>query len=254
MENVKTCEMCSCEFTPYRKTQKYCSACKEIAAQRRKKDWYIKNNPDAYAPKEEKTCVVCGGSFRCHFDGLPYCNKHYLKMKFYGTTDKISRNTNTIVDNGDHCEIITSKGERISIDKNDLDLVQGRSWCVDPRGYVVANIKARTLHRHILGLKDPKISVDHIDGNKLNNRRANLRACKQTHNSKNLKKKKNNTSGYPGIRMTPHGKYNVRITVDRKEIHVGNFDTFDEAIAQRKAAEVKYYGLYAPSLGTNASL
>ncbi len=254
MENTKACEICSCDFIPYRKTQKYCPACKITAEQNRKKAWYIRSNPDAYAPKKDKQCVVCGDPFRCHFDGLPYCNKHYLKMKFYGTTEKVSRNKNTIVDNGDHCVILTAKGEHIFIDKNDIELAQEHSWCVDMRGYVVSNVKSRTLHRHILGLKDPSITVDHIDGNKLNNRRSNLRACEQALNGKNLKKKKTNTSGYPGVRQTKSGTYNVRITVNRKEIHVGNFDTFEEAVSQRKAAEVKYYGLYAPSLGTNAVL
>jgi len=253
---VTACAICSCEFIPYRKTQKYCPDCKEVATQNRKKAWYIKINPDAYAPKKERRCVVCGEAFRSTFDGLPYCNRHYLKMKFYGTTEKISRYRNTIVDKGDHCEILTSRGEVIAVDKNDLDLVQGHSWCIDKRGYVVANIdgKTKTIHRHILGLKDSKISVDHVNGNKLDNTRSNLRPCKQKLNSKNLRKKKTNISGYPGIRMTKHGKYNVRITVDRKEVHVGNFDTFKEAVEKRKAAEIEHYGLFAPSLGTNATL
>ena len=209
------CAICFCEFVPYRKTQKYCSGCRKIAIKEYKRTWYVKVNPNAYAPKEEKKCVACGEPFRCHFEGRPYCNKHYLKMKFYGTIEKISRYRNTIVDNGNHCEIITSKGETIIVDKNDLEVVQSYSWCIDKRGYVVARIdgKVKTIHRHILGLKDSKISVDHINGNKLDNTRSNLRACEQKSNSRNLKKKKTNTSGYPGVRMTEQGKYNARIMV-----------------------------------------
>lgn len=256
MENIKTCEICFCSFTPYRKTQKYCCDCKIVAAKNRKKEWYIKTKPNAYAPKKERRCVVCGEPFRSHFEGLPYCNKHYLKMKFYGTTEKISRNRNTVIDEGSHFSILTAKGMAIYIDKQDLDLVKKSSWCLDPRGYAVANIEGKTqlMHRVILGLKDSKITADHINGVKLDNRRSNLRMCRQGDNSKNISKKKTNTSGYPGIRKTPQGKYNVRITIDRKEIHIGNFDTFDEAVAKRKAAEIEHFGLYAPSLGTNAGL
>lgn len=50
---------------------------------------------------------------------------------------------------------------------------------------------------------------------------------------------RNDTSG---IRVTPFGKYNVRITCDRKEIHVGNYDSFEEAKQARIEAERKYYG------------
>jgi hypothetical protein len=44
------------------------------------------------------------------------------------------------------------------------------------------------------------------------------------------------------------GRYNVRIFVDGKEIHVGNFQTVEQAIESRRQAELKYYGEFAPSL------
>lgn len=256
MEKTKTCEICSCEFTPYRKTQKYCSACKEIAVQRCKTAWYIKNNPKAYAPKEEKTCVVCGEPFRCHFEGLPYCNKHYLKMKFYGTTEKISKNTNKFIECDLHYEIITAKGDKVLVDKCDIHRVINISWCLDTRGYVVANInkKTTTIHRHILMLDGRENVVDHINGNRLDNRRSNLRVCTANQNAKNTRVKKNNTSGYPGIRKTKFGKFCVRITVNREYIHVGTCATIEEAIEKRKEAEIKYFGEYSPHLAVNSQL
>jgi len=41
----------------------------------------------------------------------------------------------------------------------------------------------------------------------------------------------------------------VRITCNRSEIHVGNYETFEEAVSARKQAEVEYFGEFAPSLG-----
>lgn len=66
-------------------------------------------------------------------------------------------------------------------------------------------------------------------------------------NGKNLKIKKNNTSGFPGVGLTPSGKYRVRITVNGKELHIGTFTTFDEAVSARKVAELEYFGNFSPN-------
>ena len=58
---------------------------------------------------------------------------------------------------------------------------------------------------------------------------------------------KNNTSGVAGVSKTSSGRWRARITVNRKEIRIGTYDTIEEAIAARKDAEVRYYGEFAPS-------
>ena len=58
----------------------------------------------------------------------------------------------------------------------------------------------RSIHRIIMGINNPKIQVDHINGNGLDNRKNNLRLCNSAENNRNkLKPNKNNTSGYRGI-------------------------------------------------------
>ena len=87
--------------------------------------------------------------------------------------------------------------------------------------------------------------MDHINGNNRDNRRVNLRITTPNGNAKNNVSK--NKYGVNGIRKTPHSKYQARITVDYKYIHIGTFETLDEAIFARKQAEKKYFGEYAPT-------
>lgn len=82
------------------------------------------------------------------------------------------------------------------------------------------------------------IGIDHIDGDPSNNRLSNLREAQQSVNGKNLKLKKNNTSGVMGVSWDARlKKWIARICVDYRTRHLGVFDDFDEAIRARKAAE-----------------
>ena len=152
--------------------------------------------------------------------------------------------TNTYVVQGDILIITTGKGVEILADADDLEKLNKHSWCISKTGYPVANInhKVTKMHRHILGLTDPSIIVDHKNRNPFDNRKANLRICTAADNARNKSVSKKCKSGHIGIRKTPHNRYNVRITCGRKEIHIGNFKTLDEAIVARKAAEEMYHG------------
>lgn len=59
----------------------------------------------------------------------------------------------------------------------------------------------------------------------------------------NQKIRNTNTSGKTGVSfMKSKGKWRARISVETKEIHLGLFDTFEEAVIARESAELKYYG------------
>jgi hypothetical protein len=102
------------------------------------------------------------------------------------------------------------------------------------------------LHRELLGIADPDIDVDHINGNGLDNRRQNLRACDSAQNMHNARMSRNNTSGFKGVSW--HGKsskWRATITLKRKHICVGLFrDKVEAARAYDKAA-VELYGEFA---------
>lgn len=145
-------------------------------------------------------------------------------------------------------KVITSNGVEILIDPEDYEKVKRYSWCISKTGYAVANIKGKVtkMHRYILNESKPEIIIDHINRNKLDNRKENLRRCTYKQNSRNTSVSKNNATGYLGISLTAQGKFRARIMVDGKEIRLGNYDNIDEAIKARKQGEKIYFGEYAP--------
>ena len=87
----------------------------------------------------------------------------------------------------------------------------------------------------------PTDQIDHINGDKLDNRVANLRDVTHMENQRNTVIPINNTSGYIGvILMRGSGKWRSVIRVSGKKIHLGVFTDIKDAIAARAAAEVKY--------------
>lgn len=103
---------------------------------------------------------------------------------------------------------ITSKGEVILLDDEDEYLTK---WCwqVNNAGYARRGMKRKAtgyktiyMHRLIVNAP-PKMYVDHINGNKLDNRKSNLRICSQSENLRNMvNKQKNKTSKYIGVCKT----------------------------------------------------
>ncbi len=89
--------------------------------------------------------------------------------------------------------------------------------------------------------KWPEGQIDHINGNRADNRLENLRDVPLGTNRKNMKKPKNNTSGYMGIGWDKgRNKWNVKIGVNGKTVNIGRFKELDEAIAAREQAEIEY--------------
>lgn len=85
----------------------------------------------------------------------------------------------------------------------------------------------------------PEDQIDHINGERSDNRIENLRAVTDRENSRNKSKYTNNTSGTTGVSWEKQeGKWHAIIRVDGRQKHLGFFDDIDEAIAARKAAEV----------------
>ncbi|AUR87184.1 HNH nuclease [Vibrio phage 1.097.O._10N.286.49.B3] len=81
--------------------------------------------------------------------------------------------------------------------------------------------------------------LDHINGDKGDNRAVNLREVGAKGNAQNMKKYSTNTSGQPGVSKDTRGKWTVRLG----KIHLGTHVDYDKAVAIRKAAE-KIYGYH----------
>jgi hypothetical protein len=104
----------------------------------------------------------------------------------------------------------------------------------DGKGYIFTRIDGTSffIHRLIFMMHHgylPEI-VDHIDGNKLNNRIENLRASDHITNQWNAGISKRNTSGVKGVGwVKSRNRWEARILVNKKKFHIGYFKTIEEA-------------------------
>ena len=97
-------------------------------------------------------------------------------------------------------------------------------------------------------VSDKIFLIDHINHEKLDNRRSNLRICTTSQNcaNMNIKRKNRGISGFKGVRYHSKNKnWNARITIKRKEIHLGCFTDKDVAAKAYDLAAIKYFGEFA---------
>lgn len=153
------------------------------------------------------------------------------------------RNTNKYIFKDDYVEIITRNGDTILIDFEDFEKCKTISWCVDSRGYAnggnksVGNVR---LHRFIMN--PGELHVDHINRNKLDNRRKNLRIVTNRQNHFNRPLNANNSSGHIGVYWNKDcSKWCSQITVRRKTISGGLFENIEDAIRKREEMEKQYF-------------
>ncbi len=94
----------------------------------------------------------------------------------------------------------------------------------------------------------PEDQIDHIDGNKANNRIANLRMASNALNRANSKTHSNNVLGLKGVQLHKQsGKYRARIFVNGKHKSLGLHHKIEDAIAAYETAAKDYFGAYARS-------
>lgn len=90
----------------------------------------------------------------------------------------------------------------------------------------------------------PEHGVDHIDMNPVNNRWANLRAATQSQNAVNTSRRRDNTSGFKGVKRTVSGGWQAVLHVNGKKLSLGTFKTPQEAFDAYTAAASKNFGSY----------
>lgn len=141
-----------------------------------------------------------------------------------------------------------SDGEIFKFDLCDLEKVICHKWYPsgeNPSTKAIMNNKRDYLHRHIMDA--PKgCEVDHIDHDRMNNCRNNLRICTHQQNQCNQPLQANNTSGVTGVRFyKARNKYVARIKYFGKDIHLGYYESFLEAIQARDFGAEMLFGKFA---------
>ena len=142
---------------------------------------------------------------------------------------------------------INVRGKKILLDREDLERVLAVGlWHISSKTYYVRHIrlnrKVISLHRFLLNAPET-MTVDHISGDTLDNRKVNLRICTKQNNSCNRKLYINNTSGYKGVCYRKDiGKWRASIDFNNKRIRLGYFNTPEEAHTAYCEASKKYHG------------
>ena len=118
------------------------------------------------------------------------------------------------------------------IDDEDFEKINQYTWHITDKNaakrsdYTNSKTpKSVLMHRQILNVHDPEIEVDHINHNRLDNQKSNLRLCNGSQNCANRIMKNN----LKGIRQKGK-KWQARIRTKGKEIHLGTFKTCEDAI------------------------
>jgi hypothetical protein len=91
----------------------------------------------------------------------------------------------------------------------------------------------------------PMAQMDHINCNKDDNRWLNLREATAQQNAANRVRRKTRLSGFKGVQETPYGRFRAVIKVHDYSIHLGNFDTAEEAHTAYVEAARKHFGEFA---------
>lgn len=142
----------------------------------------------------------------------------------------------------------TSNGEEFYFDIEDYEKIKDICWSVSKNGYLVGweHGICYLIHRKIYDYITTNFDIDHINHNKLDNRKTNLRICTRSQNLMNRNREISSYSGIRGVQYNKNNdKYGVFIYVNKKKINLGYYKDINEAIKVRKQAEENYFGEYS---------
>lgn len=115
----------------------------------------------------------------------------------------------------------------VYVDEQDITLVRKYTWHIRT-GYAYTDVRTSTGYTHVplhrLIMNPGELTVDHVNRNRLDNRRCNLRVCTPSQNARNRGVKCNNTLGYIGVKKAS-AKYQVQCRLNSMNTYHGTYTT-----------------------------
>lgn len=207
----------------------------------------------------ERKCYYCGstdGTTNYLNKGIYICKKHQKQIRKYGKIKTTIYDANVIRIFDTYAEFDTrDKNGNVNgtflIDLDIVDFVKTHKIYKSNEGYASYKIKKddktlnMRLHRYIMDVhnQSSSIFIDHINQNKYDNRRSNLRITTQEGNNRNVKEYSHNTSGHKGVSWSKQRNcWESYIHKNNKKINLGLYHDFNKAVAVREMAELIIYG------------
>jgi hypothetical protein len=150
-------------------------------------------------------------------------------------------------------QIPLSQGKVALVDAEDYDrLVSMGRWHLHSGGYAAKSYRhpggrSDVVFMHRVILNAPKgVEVDHINGDKLDNRKANLRIADRYGNARNTRKIRVGTSRYKGVCWKRRSdRWYASIKANGRHVFLGHFDTEEDAARVYNEAAKRYFGDFA---------
>ena len=148
--------------------------------------------------------------------------------------------------------IAISQGRFAKVDDEDWEALLVFKWQYTGRGYARRTVTTvggtqviSYMHREILNAPPDK-QVDHINGDRLDNQKTNLRLCSRAENARNRVMKFPGTSKYKGVYWCKiMKKYRARIQTRKGSKSLGHFEKEEDAAVAYNRAAVEYFGEFA---------
>lgn len=142
----------------------------------------------------------------------------------------------------------TIRGVTVTVDTTDVGRVASIRWCLSGKGYACTGRGPSyvLMHRLILDAMDggnPRFG-DHVNGDRTDNRRSNLRRASAGENARNSAKPRNSSRRYKGCCLK-RGRYDASIVVNGRKTWLGSFATEEAAARAYDSAASRHFGPFA---------
>lgn len=168
-----------------------------------------------------------------------YCARHYYQLKNFGKIQYNGYDKHSYNIKKNFAIMKDTNGNRFLIDIEDIEKVLQYRWYKNNKNDIITYVNRKPIMLHRLIMNFPEgLQIDHINHNRSDNRKNNLRIVTNAQNQWNTKCV--NKFGAKGIELN-NGSYLVRISINGKRKYLGRYKNIDDAVNTRLLAEQQYH-------------